>query len=53
MPVVRELFRFSLLHPDDLGVCLLAGIGPIVVFEGFKLRGRRVIARLARRTMRR
>jgi Ca2+-transporting ATPase len=51
VPVVRELFRFSLLHPDDLGICLLAGIGPIVVFESFKLRGRRVIARLARRTM--
>lgn len=48
VPVIRELFRFSLLHPDDLGICLLAGAGPIVVFEGFKLRGRRAIERRAR-----
>ena len=41
VPVVREVFRFSLLHPDDLGICLLAGAGPIVVFEAFKLRARR------------
>lgn len=42
VPGVRELFRFSLLHPDDLGICLLAGAGPIVVFEAFKWRARRV-----------
>jgi len=36
VPVIRELFRFSLLHPDDLGICLLAGAVPIVVFEAFK-----------------
>jgi P-type Ca2+ transporter type 2C len=47
VPVVRELFRFSLLHPDDLGICLLAGAGPIVVFEGFKLRARRAMERRA------
>jgi len=33
---------FSFLHPDDLGICLLAGAGPIVVFEGFKSRRRRL-----------
>jgi len=42
VPVVRDLFRFSFLHSDDLGICLLAGGGPIVVFEVFKLRARRV-----------
>jgi len=42
VPVVRGLFRLSLLHPDDLGICLLAGAGPIVVFEGFKSRRRRL-----------
>jgi Ca2+-transporting ATPase len=41
VPVVRDLFRFSLLHPNDLGICLLAGAGPIAVFEAFKLRARR------------
>jgi Ca2+-transporting ATPase len=41
VPVVREVFRFSLLHPDDLGICLLAGAVPIAVFEAFKLRARR------------
>jgi len=42
VPVIRELFRFSLLHPGDLGICLLAGAGPIAVFEGFKWRRRRL-----------
>jgi len=42
VPVIRDLFRFSFLHPDDLGICLLAGAGPIVVFEGFKSRRRRL-----------
>lgn len=27
VPVIRNLFRFSFLHPDDLGICLLAGAG--------------------------
>ena len=42
VPVIRDLFRFSFLHPDDLGICLLAGAGPIVVFEGFKATSRRL-----------
>ena len=42
VPVIRDLFRFSFLHPDDLGICLLAGAGPIVVFEGFKSTRRRL-----------
>ena len=42
VPVVRDLFRFSFLHLDDLGICLLAGAGPIAVFEGFKSRRHRL-----------
>jgi Ca2+-transporting ATPase len=42
VPLIRDLFRFSFLHPDDLGICLLAGAGPIVVFEGFKSTRRRL-----------
>jgi Ca2+-transporting ATPase len=42
VPVVRDLFRFSVLHPDDLGICVLAGAGPIAIFEGVKSRRRRL-----------
>jgi Ca2+-transporting ATPase len=42
VPVVRDLVRFSVLHPDDLGICVLAGAGPIAIFEGVKSRRRRL-----------
>jgi Ca2+-transporting ATPase len=40
-PIGRALFRFSILHPDDLALCLLAGAGPVVAFEAWKWARRR------------
>jgi Ca2+-transporting ATPase len=37
IPAVRHLFAFSKLHPDDLALCLGAGLFSIAWFEGFKL----------------
>ncbi len=37
MPSLRELFHFSLLHPDDLLVCLAAGVIGVLWFEALKL----------------
>ena len=36
LPFLRELFRFSTLHLDDLIICLAAGVLSILWFEGFK-----------------
>ena len=36
LPFLRELFRFSTLHLDDLIICLAAGVISILWFEGFK-----------------
>lgn len=41
VPYVRELFRFSVLHPLDLAICFGAGIVSIAWFEGWKLWQRR------------
>jgi Ca2+-transporting ATPase len=45
LPILRHLFRFSYLHPIDLGICLTAGIFSIVWFEFLKIwqRNRQVI----------
>jgi Ca2+-transporting ATPase len=37
LPILRHLFRFSYLHPIDLGICLTAGIFSIVWFEFLKI----------------
>jgi len=37
LPVARELFRFSLLHPIDLAICFSAGLISVVWFESWKL----------------
>lgn len=37
VPVVRDLFRFSLLHPLDLLFCLAAGVVSILWFEALKV----------------
>ncbi|MBI2862506.1 MAG: cation-translocating P-type ATPase, partial [Chloroflexi bacterium] len=43
VPALRDLFRFSTLHPIDLAIALGAALGGVVWFEGFKLvNGRRV-----------
>ncbi len=36
VPVLRDLFRFTALHADDLLLCLLAGVGSVLWFEGVK-----------------
>lgn len=36
IPVLRETFRFSLIHPVDVVICISAGILSIVWFELFK-----------------
>jgi Ca2+-transporting ATPase len=37
LPFLRSLFRFNMLHPFDLGICLTAGIISSLWFEGLKL----------------
>lgn len=41
VPILRELFRFSLLHPMDLFISVTAGLASIIWFEGWKLLRRR------------
>jgi len=42
VPGLRDLFGFALLHPDDLAICLVAGVASIGWFEALKvLSGRR------------
>jgi Ca2+-transporting ATPase len=41
VPVLRHLFRFSVLHFDDLLVSLTSGVLSILWFEGLKVWGRR------------
>jgi Ca2+-transporting ATPase len=38
VPVLRHLFRFSILHPLDLGICLVGGVLSVVWFEWLKVR---------------
>jgi P-type Ca2+ transporter type 2C len=40
-PYLRELFRFSFLDAIDLTIALLAGVGSVIWFEGYKWIGRR------------
>jgi Ca2+-transporting ATPase len=46
VPFLRDLFAFTLLHPNDLLICLAAGFASIVWFEVIKLiRGRWITSR--------
>jgi Ca2+-transporting ATPase len=36
VPFLRDLFRFSTLHPDDLLLCLASGAVSVLWFEGLK-----------------
>jgi P-type Ca2+ transporter type 2C len=36
VPALRQLFRFDVLHPLDLAICLAAGLLSVAWFEGFK-----------------
>ena len=42
VPFIRELFRFSMLHVNDLLICLSAGVVSVLWFEALKIvtRGR-------------
>jgi Ca2+-transporting ATPase len=44
VPFLRKLFHFSILHPNDIAICLAGGFVSILWFEGLK-----VIAARARR----
>jgi P-type Ca2+ transporter type 2C len=37
VPLLRDLFHFSTLHPDDLALCLASGLVSILWFEGLKM----------------
>ena len=37
VPFLREIFRFSTLHPVDLVICVSAGVGSVIWFEFFKM----------------
>jgi Ca2+-transporting ATPase len=39
--VLRNVFHFSVLHPDDIVLCLGAGVFSVAWFEGLKLVERR------------
>jgi Ca2+-transporting ATPase len=36
VPALRDLFRFSYLHPLDLGICFVGGVASILWFEWLK-----------------
>jgi len=47
VPYLRSLFRFSVLHPVDIVICLTAGIASLIWFELWKLiRNRVTVGRL-------
>jgi Ca2+-transporting ATPase len=37
VPFLKSMFQFGTLHPIDLAMCLAAGVGSILWFEGLKL----------------
>jgi len=41
IPIFREVFRFSVIHPLDVVICVSAGISSIVWFELFKMFSRK------------
>ncbi|MGB8699598.1 MAG: cation-translocating P-type ATPase, partial [Thermosynechococcaceae cyanobacterium] len=43
VPLLRQLFRFSMLHPADLAISLISGIFSILWFEGLKVWNRQQI----------
>jgi P-type Ca2+ transporter type 2C len=45
VPFLREIFRFTALHPVDLVICVSAGVGSIIWFEFFKMFSRKRAAR--------
>jgi Ca2+-transporting ATPase len=45
-PMLRKLFHFSVLHPADLGLCLLAATIPALLFEAVKRFAPRLLQRV-------
>jgi len=45
VPFLREIFRFTVLHPIDLVICVSAGTGSVIWFEFFKMFRRSKAAR--------
>jgi len=41
VPFLRKLFKFSVLHPVDIAICVGAGLLSIAAFELMKLRTQR------------
>lgn len=41
VPFLRELFRFSTLHLEDLAICVTAAVASIIWFEVLKITGKR------------
>ncbi len=41
VPTLRSLFRFSLLHPDDVAICIVVAAAGTAWFEVLKLARRR------------
>jgi Ca2+-transporting ATPase len=37
LPFMRSLFHFDLLHPDDIALCLAAGLASVLWFEVYKM----------------
>jgi len=37
LPILRDLFHFAPLHTSNMAICLLAGAGSVLWFEGLKL----------------
>lgn len=37
LPFLRGMFKFDLLHPDDIAICLIAGVFSIGWFEALKI----------------
>jgi Ca2+-transporting ATPase len=42
IPLLRSLFRFSILHPGDVAICFAAGVASLLWFEAWKVIRNRV-----------
>jgi len=44
VPLLRSLFRFSILHPRDVAICFVAGVASLLWFEAWKVIRNRLAA---------
>jgi P-type Ca2+ transporter type 2C len=47
VPAVRGVFRFSPVHVAELAICVVVGLIPVLIFEGFKMTRRGPHSRLS------